>query len=210
MIALLGALRREMNGAVVGSMHLYGRSYGLNYGVSLPTIRAIARAERCDHDFARYLYRQQVRELRLAALYIADPEAIDTEQIPFWAEGIINNEIAEEAAFALLHRPPAVQRIFGAWAASDNELLAYSALMAAARGMADDAHAVAALPAAVAAHPSSHFVARGAVALLAAAYETCGMYHVVAEALQALAAMPPSSASRYIAEEMSWRTAAAE
>ncbi len=71
MVALLRELRRERNGAVADSMRYYGTPYGLNYGVSLPTLRRIARAETPDHGFARYLYLQDVRELRLAALHIA-------------------------------------------------------------------------------------------------------------------------------------------
>ena len=54
MVALLGELRRERNGAVADAMRCYGAPYGLNYGVSLPTLRKLARAETPDHDFARY------------------------------------------------------------------------------------------------------------------------------------------------------------
>ena len=73
MAALLGRFRRERNGVVADTMQYRGKAYGLNYGVSLPTIRAVARAERPDSDFARFLYRQDVRELKLAAFWIADP-----------------------------------------------------------------------------------------------------------------------------------------
>ena len=98
MVALLGELRRERNGAVADAMCLCGKPYGLNYGVSLPTLRRIARAETPDHDFARYLYVQDVRELRLAALYIAQPERVTMDEAEFWAAGIINSEVAEEAS----------------------------------------------------------------------------------------------------------------
>ena len=43
MVALLGELRREMNGAVVDSMREKGIEYALSYGVSIPTVRALAR-----------------------------------------------------------------------------------------------------------------------------------------------------------------------
>ena len=82
MVALLRELRRERNGAVADSMRYYGTPYGLNYGVSLPTLRRIARAEAPDHGFARYLYRQDVSELRLAALHIACPACLTTEEFP--------------------------------------------------------------------------------------------------------------------------------
>jgi hypothetical protein len=72
MAALLGAFRRERNGAVADSMRFYGAPFGLNYGVSLPTLRTLARAEAADHDFAKYLWRQDVRCLRLAALHFVD------------------------------------------------------------------------------------------------------------------------------------------
>ena len=133
MVALLRELRRERNGAVADSMRYYGTPYGLNYGVSLPTLRRIARAEAPDHAFARYLYRQDVRELRLAALHIACPACFTPEEFPAWAAGIVNSEIAEEAAFALLSRAEAFPALFSAWIASPDALLQYAALLAAAR-----------------------------------------------------------------------------
>ena len=132
MVALLGELRRERNGAVADAMCLCGKPYGLNYGVSLPTLRRIARAETPDHDFARYLYVQDVRELRLAALYIAQPERVTMDEAAFWAAGIVNSEVAEEASFALLSRVGVLPAIFESWMAA-SPLLQYAALLAAAR-----------------------------------------------------------------------------
>ena len=132
MVALLGELRRERNGAVADAMCLCGKPYGLNYGVSLPTLRRIARAEMPDHDFARYLYVQDVRELRLAALYIAQPERVTADEADFWAAGIVNSEVAEEASFALLSRVGVLPALFRSWITA-SPLLQYAALLAAAR-----------------------------------------------------------------------------
>lgn len=205
MIRLLGALRREMNGAVADGMYLYGRPYGLNYGVSLPTVRSIARAEGCDHDFARYLFRQQVRELRLAALHIADPRRLDIAEAAFWAEGITNSEAAEEAAFALLSKSPSIKEIYGEWNRSDDEFTAYSALMAAARSIADDASVIESVPSIIARHCASRPVAQGAVALLAAACTSERMRACVMAALDSIRDMQGSFAPEYITDEMSWR-----
>ena len=133
MVALLGELRRERNGAVADALRCYGAPYGLNYGVSLPTLRKLARAETPDHDFARYLYLQEVRELRLAALHIARPESLTPDEFPAWAAGIVNSEVAEEAAFAFLSRSAALPALFDAWIADPNPLLRYAALHSAAR-----------------------------------------------------------------------------
>ena len=201
----MGALRREMNGAVADGMYVYGRPYGLNYGVSLPTLRSIARAEGCDHDFARYLFRQQVRELRLAAFHIADPLQTDMADASFWAEGIINSEVAEEAAFALLHKSPSLKDIYSEWSRSGDEILAYSALMAVARGAADDAQVVGAAADIVSRYPSSRIVAQGTVALLAAAYEIGPVRASVTAALDSIRSLRQSLAAEYVIGEMSWR-----
>ena len=104
MIALLGAMRREMNGEVSETMTDRGVSYGLNYGVSIPSVREIARRETADHAFAKYLYGQQVRELRLAACHLADPAMVTVDEFSFWSRGLTTGELAAELAFALLSR----------------------------------------------------------------------------------------------------------
>ena len=94
-------MRKQMNGAVADAMFYYGTRYGLNYGVSLPTVREIAAEAGKDHELALYLFKQQVRELKLAALHIADAEQISAATSSTWADGITTSELAEEAAFAL-------------------------------------------------------------------------------------------------------------
>ncbi len=125
MAHLLGELRRQMNGAIVGSMRYYGAEYGLNYGVSIPTIRSMGRQEQRDHRFAKYLYRQQVRELQMVSLWFANPEEV-ADELDFWAEGVINSEIAEEFAFVVLSKIPDASK----WLNAESELLQYCTIMA--------------------------------------------------------------------------------
>ena len=204
MISLLGAMRKQMNGAVADAMYYYGANYGLNYGVSLPTVRQIAKESEQDHDLALYLYKQQVRELRLAALYVAEGEKITMEELPTWAEGVINSEVAEEMAFALLPRTTILSQIFAEWSQSDNEFLAYAALMAAARSnIARDTEAILSIPAILNRFASSRLIAPGAVALLSAAYDCDSeVRKCVTEIISKLEESP---AANYVQEEMSWR-----
>lgn len=204
MIALLGAMRKQMNGAVADAMYYYGANYGLNYGVSLPTVRQIAKEHEQNHDLALYLYKQQVRELRLAALHIAQPESVTVAELPTWAEGVINSEVAEEMAFALLPHTPILKEIINEWSQSESEFLVYASLMAAARSeMARDTALILAMPAIIERFSTSRIIAQGAVALLAAAYD-CD-----AEARKAvttaISQLKDSPAANYVAEEMGWR-----
>lgn len=129
MVALLARVRRERNGAVADAMRYQGTAYGLNYGVSLPTVRQIARAERHDHAFARMLWMQDVRELKLAALHIAEPERLTSEEATWWAAGIVNSELAEEAAFALLCHSPHLDEIAAAWMQTEKPFLSYAVML---------------------------------------------------------------------------------
>lgn len=207
MVALLGRMRRERNGAVADAMRRYGRPCGLNYGVSLPTVRAIARAETPDYDFACLLWQQDVRELRLAALHIAGPGHPAAEEFPFWAAGICDSELAEEAAFVLLPRSGAFDAVFPQWCRAGEPLLRYAALLGAARlphsacgriAPAIEALQLPAEPAAV------RLVAQGAVALFAKLGE--GGATLRQQVLQAIEGCK-TPAAEFVREELSWRFA---
>ncbi|MBQ6571131.1 MAG: DNA alkylation repair protein [Alistipes sp.] len=204
MITLLGAMRKQMNGAVADAMRYYGADYGLNYGVSLPTIRSIAQAEEHNHQLALYLYKQQVRELRLAALHIADPALLAPDSLNEWAEGIINSEVAEEMAFALLRYADALPAIFTEWISSDNEFLAYAALRsAAATAFGREVAVVAQTIEAIDRFHTSRIIAQAAVAVLAAAYEHNPEARLAVE--QAINDLDDTISASYVKEEMAWR-----
>lgn len=207
MIALLGAMRKQMNGAVADAMYYYGADYGLNYGVSLPTVRQIAGEVEKDHDLALYLYKQQVRELRLAALHIAKAEEVTAYEIAVWAEGIVNSEVAEEIAFTLLPHTTIFPEIYSAWSAGESEFCAYAALMAAARSeLVKQSEVVCGVQSIIERFPTSRIIAQGAVALLAAAFNNEKMRDEVRSIVaQAEKEANNSSAASYVAEEMGWR-----
>lgn len=203
MVRLLEALRRERNGAVADAMRFQGRPCGLNYGVSLPTVRALARAEGCDHGFARYLYEQDVRELKLAACTVADPAALDSAEAEFWGAGAVNSELAEELAFALLSRSPELDTICGSWVSGSSSLRRYTALMAAARAPRPRPEWLAAAVAAVGRNPGERLTL-WAIEALAEHLVRSGAAtrdEIVAQ-FGKLGASPVAEALR---EEVSWR-----
>lgn len=174
MAALLGELRREMNGAVAESMQRGEGGYGLNYGVSIPTIRAIAGRVGTDHAFARFLYRQDVRELRMAAPTIADPASVTPDNVDEWFVGRMPEELIEELALRLLSRcgRPVLDTLCGRWLRAGSGAERYAALMALARARVqefDAAAVVEAVPDAVAACPDDLRLARGAAAFVQSA-----------------------------------------
>lgn len=133
MTALLSRLRKQMNGAVLDSVAYYGTDYGVNMGVSVHSIAAMAGDIGVDDDFARYLYRQQIREMQLIAVRIADPGKFIMGDAGFWAEGVRNSEVAEHVSYSFLSRISHLPELAAAWCGSGNELLAYSAVLAVSK-----------------------------------------------------------------------------
>jgi 3-methyladenine DNA glycosylase AlkD len=204
MIALLWRLRKQMNGAVSESMQRDGQKYGLNYGVSIATVREIVAEEECDYEFAKYLFKQQVRELRLAACHLAEPAKVDTHEFPFWARGIVNSELAEELAFALLSKIYDINSLMGVWTVESNELVAYAALMAASRNERTTSEvAFIAAEKAVRANPNSVYIANGVVTLIC--YIASRDKSVKVGIPTLLERMPDSATKRKIVEELEWQ-----
>ena len=204
MISLLGRIRRQMNGAVAESMSSHDQNYGLNYGVSIATIREIVADEPRDYDFAKYLFRQQVRELKLAACHIAPAEAVGIEEFPFWSRGITNAELAEELAFALLSKIYDINSLMGIWCTESNEMVAYAALMAASRNERTTTEvSYIAIEKAVRANHASEYIAQGVVALIAYIASRDKSVKVGIPVL--MERLPDSATKSRIAEELEWR-----
>ncbi len=140
MIALLRRLKVEMNGAVVGAMEERGIRYPLSYGVSIPTIRDIARECAPSHSLALFLFPQQVRELMLAAIYIDRPEWVTREQMRDWGRSLTNTELAEQTATGLFAGAPEALEQALEWLSQDDPYRLYAALLIVSK------HATASLP----------------------------------------------------------------
>lgn len=202
MVALLGEFRRERNGLVADTMYYEGSRYGLNYGVSLPTLRRIVGGESRDHELSCFLRRQEVRCLQLSALHLADPERLHaTDEAAAWLRFLTNSELAEEAAYALFSRSTALLTHVVEWLQMAEYYGCYALVMALARTTAVRADH---LEAAFAAHYrfATPLMAKGVVTLAAAAAMQGEELRQTVERLMAAADLPHGD---YIRDELAWR-----
>ena len=195
---LLYRLRKEMNGAALDTMRYFGADYERNYGVQIYAIRNLAREIGTDHALAEYFYTQRIREAQLVALWIADAEQVKISDFSFWAEGIINSEVAEQASHALFSRITDISELLNNWCTSDNALLAYCALLSAARnGGVECSVAVDAILSTASKFENNRLVAQGAIALAIKLSD---------EAVQQLLEkLPDNPTAKLIREEIAWR-----
>ena len=194
---LLYRLRKEMNGAALDTMCYFGADYERNYGVQIYAIRNLAREIGIDHELATYFYAQNIREVRLVALWIADAQQVAVSDFPFWAEGIINSEVAEQASHALFSQISSINELLLEWCNADNALLAYCALLSAARNVsvAEDVAATALLQA-VTLFADNRLVAQGATAL-AVKLPSEAIRQIVEE-------LPDNPTAQHLRDEIAW------
>lgn len=95
LIAHLKTLRSEEN---IAGMARFGIVTGSALGISNPGVKAVARLAKKNHIRAMQLWRSDIREARLLALYTAEPKKLTAEEASHWAEDFNSWEIVDCAA----------------------------------------------------------------------------------------------------------------
>lgn len=116
------SFRQLMDGAVAQSMRDKGVSYPLNWGVTLPRLRAMAQELGQHYHLALALWRENVRECRILATMTMPPDQLLPEVADLWMEQTDTVELAEQAAMNLYCRLPYAPRKAYEWIASEHPL----------------------------------------------------------------------------------------
>jgi hypothetical protein len=115
------SFRQMMDGAVAQSMRDKGLNYHLNWGATLPRLKAKANELGPNYDLAIALWKENVRECKILATMLMPPEKMLPEVCDIWMEQVPSQEIAEQAAFNLWqHLPYAPEKAYQ-WIACDQE-----------------------------------------------------------------------------------------
>jgi len=116
------SFRQMMDGSVAQSMRQKGLQYKLNWGGTLPRLRAMADELGMNYDLAIALWKEDIRECKILATMIMPPEQILPEVVDIWMEQTLTVEVAEQAAFNLYqYLPFAAEKAFS-WIAAADEL----------------------------------------------------------------------------------------
>ena len=116
------SFRQMMDGAVAKSMRDKGVDYRLNWGATLPRLRAKADELGPNYSLAIALFKENVRECKILATMVMPPNEVLPEVIDIWMEQITTQEIAEQAAFNLFQYLPYAPEKAYTWMASEKPL----------------------------------------------------------------------------------------
>lgn len=133
------SFRQLMDGATAQSMRDKGVQYKLNWGASIPMLRAKAEelkslnaplgsaASLCEEPSTLYqlaiaLWKENVRECKILATMLMPPDEVLPEVIDIWMEQMPSQEMAEQASFNLFQHLLFAPAKAYEWMASDKEL----------------------------------------------------------------------------------------
>ena len=116
------SFRLMMDGVVAQSMRDKGLNYHLNWGATLPRLKAKAEELGPDYDLAIALWKENVRECKILATMLMPPEQMLPEVCDIWMEQMPSQEIAEQVAFNLWQYLPYAPEKAYQWIANDQEL----------------------------------------------------------------------------------------
>ena len=115
------SFRQMMDGSIAQSMRDKGLNYHLNWGATLPRLRAKADELGPNYDLAIALWKENVRECKILATMLMPPEKMLPEVCDIWMEQVPSQEIAEQAAFNLWQYLPYAPMKAYQWIANDQE-----------------------------------------------------------------------------------------
>lgn len=116
------SFRLMMDGVTSQSMRDKGADYHVNWGASLPMLRAKAKEMGYDHDLAVELWKDNVRECKILAAMTMPPEEMSRQLAELWMDQTTTVEMAEITAMYLYCHLPYAPEMAYKWMAADNEM----------------------------------------------------------------------------------------
>ena len=121
---ILKKMKSMANPGNIAGMARYGiRPRSKVLGISVPSLRAMAKEISKDHRLALRLWRSGVHEARLLACFIDEPKEVTEEQMEEWVRGFDSWDVCDLCCSNLLDRTELAYRKAFEWSAMDEEFV---------------------------------------------------------------------------------------
>lgn len=120
---IIRELRLLSNPQAVAGMARYGISSHNTYGVSIPTLRRMAKGAGTDHSLAQELWSSGVHEARILASLIDDPRQVSEEQMESWVLDFDSWDVCDQCCGNLFSRTAFAQQKALQWSSRPEEFV---------------------------------------------------------------------------------------
>jgi 3-methyladenine DNA glycosylase AlkD len=121
--AVLDELRRHAAPNALDGLAHFGINPAGRYGLSVPTLRAIARPHRRDHELALALWATGQPEARIVAIMVEDPAQVTSRQADAWARDLDSWDVCDGFAYDLMSRTAMRWQKPGVWVRLNREFV---------------------------------------------------------------------------------------
>jgi len=115
----LAALRERARPEQLGAMARFGLTGDARLGLAVPTLRALARAFKRDHDLALALWDTGIPDAQLLAGMVAEPAKLTVAQMDHWVAGMRAWDVCDQACTNAFVWSPLAWAQIPRWAARE-------------------------------------------------------------------------------------------
>lgn len=126
-------IRLAMNGVVAEHMTSHGAVYRQNYGVSVLSLREIARRYEKNHDLAQRLWALGIRETMILATLLEPEQTCSLDDARRWVADFHQIELVEQACMNLFSKMPRARELCMALLDADDDWSRVTAFTLSAR-----------------------------------------------------------------------------
>jgi len=119
---IISRLKSEANPDNVAGMARYGISSNNTLGISIYTLRKIAKEIKKDHELALQLWDSGYHEARILASFIDEPEKVTGEQLEIWVNDFDSWDIVDQVSELMSKTPHVIGKIHQ-WAKREAEFV---------------------------------------------------------------------------------------
>ena len=130
---ILEKLKSLSNPRAIEGMAKYGITPEKTYGVSIPNLREVAKEIGIAHELAQQLWATDIRETRILASMIDEPEMVTEEQMESWVKDFDYWEICDQCCQNLFEKTEFAYRKCIEWSSNEHEFVKRAGFVLMAR-----------------------------------------------------------------------------
>ncbi|NIM91946.1 MAG: DNA alkylation repair protein [Candidatus Aminicenantes bacterium] len=130
---LLEKLESLSNPKAVEGMAIYGINPEKAYGVSIPSLRRMAKEAGRDHRLAQKLWSSEIHEARILASMIDDPKQVTQEQMENWVKDFNSWDLCDQCCSNLFEKTDFALRKAIEWSSREEEFVKRAGFVLMAR-----------------------------------------------------------------------------
>jgi len=120
---ILSILQQNANPQNVAGMARFGINPKGTLGISIPTLRNLAKRFKLDHELAHQLWASGIHEAKILASMIDDPKKVTKEQIDEWVVQFDSWDVCDQVCMNLFDKTPYAYLKAAEWCEREEEFV---------------------------------------------------------------------------------------